>query len=259
VGEREALYRAVIENPADDAPRLVFADWLEEHGEAQRAEFIRLQIGMAKLAMHDPRWQPLVARAEKLARGKKRLWQQNLPQMRGVIWEGFSRGFPSTVRFSNLLVFQDHIGAVVAAAPVTHVSFTPHSVAVSLEALAISPHLAGITELELSYLAISDDILTPLLDARHLGRLRSLALSDNRLTNVGIIGLCRCQAFPSLRHLSLIRNVIGPEVVDELIGSPWMRTLDELWIDAERLGRRGAAKLKKAFGQRVQFPVYRWR
>src|SRR5829696_7436743 len=44
VTEREALLRAIIENPEDDAPRLVFADWLDEHGEPDRAEFIRLQI-----------------------------------------------------------------------------------------------------------------------------------------------------------------------------------------------------------------------
>ena len=31
--EREALLRAVCENPDDDTPRLVFADWLDENGE----------------------------------------------------------------------------------------------------------------------------------------------------------------------------------------------------------------------------------
>jgi uncharacterized protein (TIGR02996 family) len=33
MNDREALLRAVCENPDDDTPRLVFADWLEEHGE----------------------------------------------------------------------------------------------------------------------------------------------------------------------------------------------------------------------------------
>ncbi len=42
--EREALLRAVCESPDDDVPRLVFADWLEENGEAERAEFIRAEI-----------------------------------------------------------------------------------------------------------------------------------------------------------------------------------------------------------------------
>ncbi len=46
-GEEAALVRAVCEAPDDDVPRLVYADWLEEHGRPERAEFIRLQCGRA--------------------------------------------------------------------------------------------------------------------------------------------------------------------------------------------------------------------
>jgi uncharacterized protein (TIGR02996 family) len=46
LAEREGLLRAVIEAPADDGPRLVYADWLEDNGEPERAEFIRIQIAM---------------------------------------------------------------------------------------------------------------------------------------------------------------------------------------------------------------------
>ena len=41
------LLRAILDDPHDDVPRLVYADWLEEHGdetERVRAEFIRVQI-----------------------------------------------------------------------------------------------------------------------------------------------------------------------------------------------------------------------
>ena len=41
--ERSFVY-AVIESPDDDLPRLVFADWLDEHGEVDRAAFIRLSV-----------------------------------------------------------------------------------------------------------------------------------------------------------------------------------------------------------------------
>lgn len=40
----EALLAAVVANPADDVARLVYADCLEENGNAPRARFIRLQI-----------------------------------------------------------------------------------------------------------------------------------------------------------------------------------------------------------------------
>src|SRR5262245_13175122 len=51
----EALLQAVCDNPTDDAPRLVYADWLEENGDSERAEFIRLQIELARLPLGDPR------------------------------------------------------------------------------------------------------------------------------------------------------------------------------------------------------------
>jgi len=38
---------AIIANPADDAPRLVYADWLEEHDDP-RGEFIRVQVELAR-------------------------------------------------------------------------------------------------------------------------------------------------------------------------------------------------------------------
>jgi uncharacterized protein (TIGR02996 family) len=38
---RGAFLRDIVEHPDDDAPRLIYADWLEERGEAERASFIR--------------------------------------------------------------------------------------------------------------------------------------------------------------------------------------------------------------------------
>ena len=46
--EKVALVRAVLESPFDDAPRLVYADWLEENGRPGRAEFIRAQVELAR-------------------------------------------------------------------------------------------------------------------------------------------------------------------------------------------------------------------
>jgi uncharacterized protein (TIGR02996 family) len=46
--EREAFIAAIAANPADDTARLVYADWLQEHGETRRAEFIRRQIENAR-------------------------------------------------------------------------------------------------------------------------------------------------------------------------------------------------------------------
>src|SRR5262249_1506358 len=47
---RDALFCAILDHPEEDTPRLIFADWLDEHGEADRAEFIRVQIELSRLA-----------------------------------------------------------------------------------------------------------------------------------------------------------------------------------------------------------------
>lgn len=43
-----ALQAAIRACPDDDAPRLVYADWLQENGDESRAEFIRAQIAVAR-------------------------------------------------------------------------------------------------------------------------------------------------------------------------------------------------------------------
>lgn len=47
VNEQSAFLAAIISAPDDDTPRLVYADWLQEHGDDARAEFIRLQCEKA--------------------------------------------------------------------------------------------------------------------------------------------------------------------------------------------------------------------
>src|SRR4051812_18836685 len=44
--EEEAFLSAIEADPADDTTRLVYADWLEEHGDGLRAEYIRLRLAV---------------------------------------------------------------------------------------------------------------------------------------------------------------------------------------------------------------------
>jgi uncharacterized protein (TIGR02996 family) len=43
-----ALLAAIRAAADDDAPRLVYADWLDEHGQPERAEFVRVQCELAR-------------------------------------------------------------------------------------------------------------------------------------------------------------------------------------------------------------------
>jgi uncharacterized protein (TIGR02996 family) len=47
MSDEDALLAAIAEHPAEDTPRLMYADWLEEHGWRTRAEFIRVQVEIA--------------------------------------------------------------------------------------------------------------------------------------------------------------------------------------------------------------------
>lgn len=44
-----ALVRAILANPADEVLRLVYADWLDETGDVDRAAFIRSQLQSARV------------------------------------------------------------------------------------------------------------------------------------------------------------------------------------------------------------------
>lgn len=52
--EERGLLAAILETPDDDAPRLVYADWLQGHGDP-RGELIQLQCQLAAAPDDDRR------------------------------------------------------------------------------------------------------------------------------------------------------------------------------------------------------------
>jgi uncharacterized protein (TIGR02996 family)/excisionase family DNA binding protein len=46
--DEAGLLRAITQEPRSDLPRRIYADWLEDHGRGERAEFIRLQLDLAQ-------------------------------------------------------------------------------------------------------------------------------------------------------------------------------------------------------------------
>src|SRR5262245_37608955 len=97
----DTFLRMIIENPDDDGPRLVYADWLEEQGEAERAEFIRVQCELARLPAASPDRCRLAARQEGILEACRSEWFGAVPdhflrvhRIDGeVFWDGFCRGF----------------------------------------------------------------------------------------------------------------------------------------------------------------------
>jgi uncharacterized protein (TIGR02996 family) len=75
MNDGEALFQAILEDPEDTGLRLVYADWLEEHGDADRAEFIRVQCRLEEMAEDDEAWPELEAREQYLLRQHAKGWQ----------------------------------------------------------------------------------------------------------------------------------------------------------------------------------------
>src|SRR2546423_14803585 len=64
--DEDALLAAIDAEPHDDLPRLAYADWLEENGDVDRAEFIRIQCRLAELSPLDAGRVPLEVRETEL-------------------------------------------------------------------------------------------------------------------------------------------------------------------------------------------------
>src|SRR5262245_2924557 len=73
---------AIRRSPEDDSLRLVYSDWLEEHGQPERAEFVRLQVelGPMRFEIDRPRVRQLLAREEELLRAHAEKWLGRLPR-----------------------------------------------------------------------------------------------------------------------------------------------------------------------------------
>src|SRR5262245_46162790 len=89
--ERDALLAAVLAEPDDDGPRLVFADWLDDHGEPERAELIRLQIDRVRRSFPRDEFSTRWEREERLLRAHEMAWVGPIANL--VQGARFRRGF----------------------------------------------------------------------------------------------------------------------------------------------------------------------
>lgn len=85
-----AFLQAILEYPNDDAPRLIYADWLEEHGDP-RGDFIRIQCRLGATSTDEEERSRLERyERELLARHQDRWLGELRPLLSG--WT-FRRGF----------------------------------------------------------------------------------------------------------------------------------------------------------------------
>src|SRR4051812_19714689 len=83
-------------HPDDDQARLVYADWLEEHGEADRAELVRVQVARSRLWEGDIDAGLLEEREQHLLKTHLAAWLAPLPlDIDDLVRLRFSRGLPT--------------------------------------------------------------------------------------------------------------------------------------------------------------------
>ncbi len=198
--ENEALLRAVLDNPDDDAPRLAYADWCAlqpEEASVARAEFIRGQIELAHmpaemvehgLAYHQQ------SRMDALYARYAHTWTEPLAPF--VKSYRFQRGFVELVVLEAGSLLQNG-SRIFEAAPVRHVDL--HGVRNVSEELFSSPSLA---------------------------RLRSLAMDDCGLYTFHIRLLAASGVTADLCWLSVAKNHLDLDAARALAASPYCKNLE---------------------------------
>jgi uncharacterized protein (TIGR02996 family) len=217
-----AFFRAIEAQPDDDTPRLVYADWLDEHADTDadraRAELIRVQCwgereppGERKVALAGQEGGLLVLYSEE--------WVKPLPYRTNdsIALTGFRRGFLDPVTLPGAS-FAPHAKYLSERMPLYHVRLVRARDA--MESVAASPQLALVRRLTLSGAWLRNPEMTALALSPHLVNLQELDLSYNQIGIRGLTDLATLQA-PALRELRLERNPIKDRGLLALAQADW--------------------------------------
>ena len=214
--EHLAFLQAILADPDDDAPRLVYADWLEERGDP-RAEFIRAQCAANGLPFGDPERARLRKRAGALLARHEAEWVGDVPRY-ARSWR-FRRGFVEQVTADAA-----NCPGLFDLAPIR-----------SLKARVKLPDLRS------------------MLASRIPGRLRMLDLNESGLGDEGVALLAACPGLAGLARLSLQACAIGVGGARALAGSPHLSGLTFLGLSDNSYGpitRHGADESGQFIGDR---------
>lgn len=216
--DRDALLAAIHADPDDDTARLVYADWLQENAQSDRAEFIRCQIEAARADPFSPRARKAAARAEDLLKIHRTAWTRHI---HGGLVElpRFERGFVHHLSIDPR-EFVPRADALFDAEPVQALKlfrFAGTEGRVPLEPFFDLPRLRQLRRFELSSMLMLDPEEYELLSAcPYLKQLRELSLRDNPVPPPWLAELVR-QRFPGLAALDLADNSnLGPCLAENL-------------------------------------------
>jgi len=243
----DALFRAICEQPREDTPRLVYADWLQENGDPERAEFIRFQCEFPKWGSSHPRFRELVQRTDSFEPHFSR-WMSPLPRVNGIKWwdTWWERGFIDSVTFASTKAFVENADAVFAASPVR-----------LLEVRRVTRGTIG-RVLRSGYLKRVDQLM--MIGSYGTDGAQAISLCANLVnleslcvwggcTDDGAALLATSPFLGRLSCLSFSGHTLSDRGVDALIDSDPLRSVTRLVLHGtDRFGRHTRRRLKERFG-----------
>jgi uncharacterized protein (TIGR02996 family) len=261
----EVFLHDILAQPDEDAPRLIYADWLEDNGDPDRAEFIRAQCTEARLSEGDPRRTELTLVANQLLTKNWNTWLSGLRALLrdrpygshgGEGWvmgpwtpeavRKFTRGFVEACTL-DAVKFVQQPDRLFALAPVRHLRLWGAG-----RVPAALPRVSQLAFLEtLDFIDYYLDPVTAhgarlLAESPYLGGLKALHLYRNNIGDAGLEALASAPWFGGLRILTLNDNGLSEVGVRALARIPQPLCLARLFLNSNPIGDQGTAALAES-------------
>jgi uncharacterized protein (TIGR02996 family) len=231
--DEDAFLEAIRAAPDEDAPRLIYADWLDENGDSDRAEFIRVQIALARPKV--PGRAALRERERSLLKANRERWLGPI-NPRGFPWQ-LARGFIEQFDGGGNEFLQEsaNLGRLAALRRVC--LWQSGWTAAELAACAA---LEGVTTLELTYCGLRAAGARALTLSPYLGRLAHLDMAGNGIRLEGASALLTSKRLPRITSLGLHSTGLGVRGVRGVVGLPEIARLTALTLGDDATGAEGA-------------------
>lgn len=229
-----AFIEEIRAHPEDDDRRLVYADYLEDEGDA-RGELIRTQIELQHLPVAAPQRVSLMRREDELLTAYGDQWLEPLRRLgaQGLSIRCFQRGLIERVRM-NARDFARNAQALCTAAPALH-CVELREPATAAQQLSTMTWPAQLTGLDLGAANVSEELIEALASAPWTQQLRELNLQFNQLGDRGAGALATWNC-PELQVLKLGMNNIGPAGLTALCRWQPLWSVESLALNLNPLG-----------------------
>ena len=260
--EETAFIGAICADPESDLPRLVFADWLDEQGRVEQAEFIRLQCEYAGLMCGESEAEAgeLQSRLFELEDQCVSDWQAHLqlPKSRTTTYwarRGLIAKLWCTAKF-----FLSHGERIQRLSPVTSICFR-RLVPSNVRQIAKIASFDGVRELEFLMDEVPITTVEAFLRGVDCSWLNSLelcvqtvcSLSNTWFTRNGPLAetIALTPSLANLIRLDLRHVGIGGAGAVALSESRYLDNLRVLQVEHNGLSERAETRLRSRFGNAV--------